>query len=317
MATPKGTKATLRSLDEIKRLEKELGLKPKPYDPTKQGTWQSQRSNRITKTLSNKRKRATPEQRQKEYDKKIADRADPIKGEEVRAKAREDYKKPHVRASKSKHSTRRRERERGAKKSIGILDAGRETELDQIRQAPGIFNWRDTNSAPSDYYPEGKNIPYFETEHDIDVAKGGGDWDVKRDRPNIYTVDRPTHARITKATEQGKDALAQDMKSRARLPTVTGPARDVVMTPKKLKSLMNLKSVMPWLTIPLAYAATSLLPEQKAMAAEDVLSLLDPLGLPRGGRYSKTPGSAEFNAHLPPYLRRLKDATWGGGLHRY
>jgi len=317
VATPKGTKATLRSLDEIKRLEKELGLKPKPYDSTKQGTWQSQRSNRITKTLSNKRKRATPEQRQKEYDKKIADRLDPVIGEQLRERDRVAYDKPNIKASKAKHASIRRQRKRDADAVIGILDAARETEVDQIRQAPGIFNWRDTKSKPSIASPEGRNIPYFEIEHDKDIAKGGGDWDVKRDRPNIYTIDRPTHAKITKATEQGKDALAQDMKNRARLPTVTGSSRDVVMTPKKLKSLMNLKSVMPWLTIPLAYAATSLLPEQKAMAAEDILSLLDPLGLPRGGRYSKTPGSAEFNAHLPPYLRRLKDPTWGGGLTRY
>ena len=317
MATPKGTKALLRSLDEIKRLEKELGLKPKPYDSTKQGTWQSQRSNRITKTLSNKRKRATPEQRQKEYDKKIADRSDPIKGEVVRAKAREDYKKPHVRAGKAKHSTRRRERKQDVKKSIGILGAARDTELDQMRRFPGILDWRDTKSAPSDFYPKGKNMPFFEEEHHRDLARGGGDWDVKRDRSNIYMVDRPTHKKITRAREQGKDVLAEDMKNRARLPAVTGSSRDVVMTPKRLKSLMSLKSAMPWLTLPLAYAATSFLPEQQAMAAEEILGLLDPLGLPRGGRYSKTPGSAEFNVHLPPHLRKLKDPTWGGGLLRY
>jgi len=93
--------------------------------------------------------------------------------------------------------------------------------------------------------------------------------------------------------------------------------KDVKIPSAIKKSIRSAKGIMPWLTIPLAYAATSLLPEQQAMAAEDVLGLLDPLGLPRGGRYSKTPGSAEFNVHLPPHLRKLKDPTWGGGLLRY
>ena len=312
-----GTKRVLRSWDQIEALEKELGIKPKPYDPKKQGTWRSQRSLRINKTRVNRKRRADPEYVQDEYDKKRVIRQDPIKGEEERAKAREYYKNPHVRAIKAKHASKRRQRKQDAKKSIGILGAARDTELDQMRRLPGILNWRDTKSAPSDYYKEGKNIPFFEEEHHKDVARGGGDWDVKGDRSNIYMVDRPTHLKITRAREQGKDALAEDMKNRARLPTVTGPARDVVMTPKRLKSLMNLKSAMPWLTIPLAYAATSFLPEQQAMAAEEILGLLDPLGLPRGGRYSKTPGSAEFNVHLPPHLRKLKDPTWGGGLLRY
>ena len=93
--------------------------------------------------------------------------------------------------------------------------------------------------------------------------------------------------------------------------------KDVKVPSAIKKSIRSGKGFIPWLTLPLAYAATSFLPEQQAMAAEDALSLLDPLGLPRGGRYSKTPGSAEFNAHLPPHLRKLKDPTWGGGLLRY
>ena len=317
MAVGKGRKALLRSWDEIEKLEKDLGLKPNSYRSGKPGTWQSQRSNRITKTLSNKKKRATPQQRQREYDKKIADRLDPVIGEQLRERDRVAYEKPHVKASKSKHASIRRFRKNASDAVIGVLDAARETELNQIRQAPGIFNWRDTKSKPSAASPKGRNIPYFETEHDIDIAKGGGDWDLQKDRSNIYTIDRPTHAKITKATEQGKDILAQDMKNRARLPTVTGPSRKVVMTSKALKSLMSAKGFMSLITLPIAYAATSFLPEQQAMAAEDALSLFDPLGLPRGGRYSKTPESAEFNVHLPPHLRKLKDPNWGGGSFRY
>ena len=312
-----GTKRVLRSWDQIEELEKELGIKPNPHDPKKHGTWRSQRSLRINKTRVNRKRRANPEYVQDEYAKKRAIRQDPIKGEEVREKSREDYKKPHVRAGKAKHASKRRQRKQDVKKSIGILGAARDTELDQMRRLPGILDWRDTKSAPSDYYKEGKNIPFFEEEHHKDVARGGGDWDVKRDRSNIYMVDRPTHLKITRAREQGKHTLAEDLKNRARHPTVTGPSRKIVMTSKALKSLMSAKGFMSLITLPIAYAATSFLPEQQAMAAEDALSLFDPLGLPRGGRYSKTPESAEFNVHLPPHLRKLKDPNWGGGSFRY
>lgn len=303
MAVPKGVKAALRTLEEIKELEKDLGLKPKPYDSTKPGTWQSQRSNRITKTLTNRRKRATPEQREKEYKKRREVRADPVKGEEVREKARKVYKRPHVRAGKAKHSALRRGRLRGANVISGILGAARDVELDEIRRFPGIFNWRDTFSAPSEYYPEGKRKPYFETEHYKDIARGGGDWDLKGDRPNIYNIDKPTHADITRATERGQHELAQGMKDRAKLPTVTGQARKAVITPEILKKILrrggSLMNPMAWPTMLAGMGILAFSPEESkaSMVGEGLVAASDPL----------------FTVLSGPRLNRPREYTTEGG----
>ena len=319
MAVPKGVKATLRTLKEIKELEKELGLKPKPYDSTKQGTWESQRSNRITKTLSNRRKRATPEQREKEYEKRREVRA--VKGEEIRKKERKAYKRPHVKAGKAKHSALRRGRLRGANVIAGILGTARDIELDEIRRFPGIFNWRDTFSAPSESYSEGKRIPYFETEHYKDIAKGGGDWDVKKDRPNIYSVDRPTHADITRATERGKHELAQGMKDRARLPTVTGPARKSVITSEILKKILrrggSLMNPMAWPTMLAGMGLLAFSPEESkaSMVGESLVAASDPLMTVLSGQRLNRPREYTTeggwrNQLGDPTFRQKKYTTW-------